>query len=142
MIENIQFHIETFQKELEDWQRRFKLDNKDRWFIHYTIMSEKIKEKATVNLNPTIQEFKSLKETYGEKYRTKDLTYHVDAALTACEALKKMLKELYDLYKKQAEYEHIRSTWQLHFPTLFRRINHVKERIYILDRILAAEKTL
>ena len=137
--DTLKFQFDSMEKDLKIWQDRFKLDNNDRWFVHYTSMSERIKEKATVNLLPAIEEFKNIKHTYGEKYRTKDINYHIDVALSSCEQLRTLLKEIHTLYKNQAEYEKIRVTWNVHFSTFFRRIQNVRERIYILDRILAKE---
>ena len=137
--DTLKFQFDALEKDLKTWQERFKKDNQDRWFVHYTSMSDRIKEKATVNLLPAIEEFKSIKHTYGEKYRIKDINYHIDVALTSCEQLRVLLKEIHTMYKNQAEYEKIRLTWNVHFSTFFRRIQSVRERIYILDRILAKE---
>ena len=145
LTDSITFQINTLEKDLQEWRRRFKLDPKDRLFINYIFISEKIKDKAKLNLIPAIQELQNIKFHYGDKYRIKDLNYHADAALNACDYIKKILKEIYEMYQKQEEYEKIRVTWQAHFPTLFLRIRHVRERIYILDRILKneeAEKSL
>ena len=142
LTDTIKFNMDSFEKDLQEWQRRFKQDPKDRWFVHYTIMSEKIKEKAKINILPTIHTLQDLKYTYGEKYKVKDIEYHLETALNACEVIRKTLREIYDLYKIQKEYETIRMSWQAHFPTLFKRINNVRERVYILDRILVNEEEL
>ena len=93
LTDSIKFQFDSLEKDLKEWQRRFNLDNNDRLFVHYTSMSQKIKDKATLNLIPAIKEFQDLKFEYGDKYRIKDLNYHVDAALNAADFIKKCLKE-------------------------------------------------
>ena len=140
MLENITFQLDSFEKDLQQWQQRFQKDNKDRLFINYIFISEKIKDKATINILPLIQELNTLKEDYGERYRNKDFTYHTDLALNAAELIKKALRELYDLYRKPEDYEIIKLTWQRHFSALSKRISNIRERISILDRILTKEE--
>ena len=140
LTDSIRFQIDSLEKDLLEWQRRFNLDPKDRLFVNYIFISEKIKDKATLNLIPAIQEFQNIKFHYGDKYRTKDLNYHADAALVACDFIKKILKEIHTMYQKQEEYERIRVTWKVNFPPLFQRIRHVRERLYILDKILVREE--
>ena len=140
LTENIKFQLDTLERDVQEWQRRFKQDSRDRLFINYIFISEKIKDKARLSLDPAIQDLQQIKEQYGEKYRIKDLSYHVGLAINTCEFLKNILKEIYDLYQKQEEYEKIKMTWHVHFSSFLKRITSLRERIYILDTILVKEE--
>lgn len=137
---SIHYHLESLEKDLRELDERFKKDQNDRWFVNYIFISEKIKERAGINLNPAVKELEMAKGEYAEKYKTKDLQYHADVAINECKLLKEGLRELYDLYKNQEKYERIRGVWSVRFPEFFRRIVHVRERLHILDRILSKEE--
>ena len=145
LTESIRFHIDSFEKEFTEWQERFRKDSKERLFVNYTFISEKIKGRVKISLNPAIEGLNEIKSEYAEKYRHKDLKYHTDIALTNCDAIKVMLKEVYDAYYNQENYDSIKLRWERCFPVLFKRIGNVRERLYMLDRILvneASEKNL
>ncbi len=139
MTDTILFYLESLEKDVHTWDRRFKENKNDHIFTHYVAMSQQIREKVRLFLNPSISELTKLKEQYEEKYKHKDLPYHIDAALNICGFLKTLCKELVDLYENQAAQEQVIIRWDYNLVALKKRIPQLKSRLHIIHKILEKE---
>ncbi|MBI5391745.1 hypothetical protein HZB00_01960 [Candidatus Woesearchaeota archaeon] len=137
---DLKIHIGNFEQEVQEWQKRFEEDKENRWLVNYIFISEKIKANAQTHLDPLYEELEKIKIKYGEMYKQKDLSYHVESAKHYTEYMKNLLKEVYHLYKTQADYTQIKIRWEHTLPSLRRRSLELKRRIEIIDKILSGEK--
>ncbi len=137
---DLKVYLNSFKKEVDEWEKRFQEDKDNRWLVNYIFMREKIKSAAQNHLSPLTEELERIKTTYAEEFQQKDLPYHVDSARHYVTYMKDLLKELHHMYKTEAPYEHIRGRWEHALPSLQRRSGDLLRRIQIIEKILAGKQ--
>lgn len=138
-FEDIKIFLSCFNEEMQDLQKRFEVDSVHNLFLCYIPMSQNIKKKVSSYLNPLLKELEVLDLRYGEKYRSKDIEFHIKQASVHVQFIKQSLKEIYDMYESQQKYEEIAKKWPVAFTNLSRRLPLINSRLMLIEKILEPE---
>lgn len=137
--EDIQVFLSSFSDEMDELEKRFKVDSNHLIFQCYIPMVQNIRKKAHAYLNPTLKEFELIAIKYGEKYKMKDLDFHVKQAVENLNMIKTILKEILDLYESQSPYPKIAEKWERAFSGIDKRIQLINSRMLLIEKILKDE---
>lgn len=136
---DIQVFLKNFDEEMGILERKFKENTERNLFKCYVPMSDNIRKKARAYVLPLLKELELLSMKYGEKYKMKDIEFHIRHTSDHVNFIKESMKELLDLYESQADYEIISRKWRDLFTNISRRKRLINSRLMLIEKILNNE---
>lgn len=136
---DIPVFLNSFNEDIESLERRYNTDPNNGILISYIGMNARVKRIITNDLDIALKELELAKARYSEKFKMKDIEFHIQQACENLAFIKHMLKDIIEMYESQAEYSKISEKWKDVFMSVDKRMKIINSRLDLIGKILNGE---